>query len=253
MTVLDVIVPKLVALPGVVAVVLGGSRARGTSRPDSDWDIGLYYRGAFDATLLRGLGFPGHVAQPGEWGRIVNGGAWLSVEGEPVDVLLRDLDVVERWWADAREGRFDIDNVEGHIAGLPTYTPVGELAVSQVLHGGLPRVTYPDALRVTAGRRWRWNGAFSLAYAEKYAARGDVALVAGTMARATAQTAHGVLAERGEWVLNEKGIVDAAGLGAAHEIIGTSARDPEAAVRKARELLSPPELDELNARTTGAP
>jgi predicted nucleotidyltransferase len=249
MAVLDVIVPELVPLPGVVAVVLGGSRARGTDRPDSDWDIGLYYRGDFDAGLLADLGFPGHVAQPGEWGRIVNGGAWLSVEGEPVDVLLRDLDVVERWWSDAQDGRFDIDNVEGHIAGLPTYTPVGELAISQVLHGRLPRVTYPDALRATAGRRWRWNGAFSLAFAEKYATRGDVALAAGTMARATAQTAHGVLAERGEWVLNEKGIIDAAGLAAAHEIIGTSARDPEGAVRALHELLTPPSLDELHART----
>lgn len=250
MAVLDVIVPKLVPLPGVVAVVLGGSRARGTSRPDSDWDIGLYYRSGFDATLLRGLGFPGHVALPGEWGRIVNGGAWLSVDGEPVDVLLRDLDVVERWWADAQAGRFEVDNVEGHIAGLPTYTPVGELAISQVLHGELPRVTYPDALRDAAGRRWRWNAAFSLAYAEKYARRGDVALAAGTMARATAQSAHGVLAERGEWVLNEKGIVDAAGLGAAHEIIGTCANGPVDAVRALlQELLAPPRLDELNART----
>jgi predicted nucleotidyltransferase len=249
MTVLDVILPKLVTLPGVVAVVLGGSRARGTSRPDSDWDIGLYYRGGFDAGLLTGLGFPGHVAQTGEWGRIVNGGAWLAVNGEPVDVLLRDLDVVEGWWSDARAGRFDIDNVEGHIAGLPTYTPVGELAINRVLHGRLPQVTYPDALRVAAGRRWRWNAGFSLAYAEKYAAREDVALAAGTMARATAQTAHGVLAARGEWVLNEKGIVDAAGLAAAHEIIGTCDHDPVRAVHELRELLAPPRLDELNART----
>jgi predicted nucleotidyltransferase len=252
MAVLDVIVPKLVSLPGVVAVVLGGSRARGTHRPDSDWDIGLYYRGGFDAGLVAGLGFPGHVAQPGEWGRIVNGGAWLSVEDEPVDVLLRDLDVVDGWWADAQAGRFEIDNVEGHIAGLPTYTPVGELAICRVLHGRLPRVTYPDALREAAGRRWRWNGAFSLAFAEKYAARGDVTLAAGTMARATAQTAHGVLAERGEWVLNEKGLVDAAGLGNAHAIIGRCADDPERAVRELRELLSPPALDELNARTDPA-
>jgi hypothetical protein len=68
------------------------------------------------------------------------------------------------------------------------------------------------------------------------------------MARATAQTAHGVLAERGEWVLNEKGIVDAAGLGAAHAIIGTCASDPEEAVREVGGLLSPPRLDELGAR-----
>lgn len=36
---------RLGALPGIRAVVLGGSRARGTHRPDSDWDLGLYYRG----------------------------------------------------------------------------------------------------------------------------------------------------------------------------------------------------------------
>jgi hypothetical protein len=166
-----------------------------------------------------------------------------------VDVLLRDLDVVEGWWADAQAGRFDIDNVEGHIAGLPTYTPVGELAISRVLHGRLPQVTYPDALRVAAGRRWRWNGAFSLAYAEKYAARNDIALAAGTMARATVQTAHAVLAERGEWVLNEKGIVAAAGLAAAHEIIGSSGQNPAGSVRALHKLLTPPRLDELKART----
>ncbi len=247
MTVLDALVPELVRLPGVVAVVLGGSRARGTHRPDSDWDVGLYYRGGFDARLLTGLGYAGHAAQPGEWGRIVNGGAWLSVDGAPVDVLLRDLDVVERWWDDAMAGRFDIDDVEGHIAGLPTYTPVGEIALSRVLHGELPRVSFPEALRQAAPPRWRWGSAFSMLFAEQYAVRGDVALAAGMMARATVQTAHGVLAARGEWALNEKRLVDAAGLGAAHEIIGTAWQGREAAVAALRHLLAPPRLDELGA------
>jgi hypothetical protein len=110
-------------------------------------------------------------------------------------------------------------------------------------------VTYPDALRGTASRRWRWTAGFSLTYAEKYAARGDVTLAAGTMARATVQTAHGVLAERGEWVLNEKGIVEAAGLTAAHEIIGACGGDPVAAVRELTRLLAPPLLHGLRART----
>jgi predicted nucleotidyltransferase len=29
-------------LPGVKAVTLGGSRAEGTHRPDSDWDFSIY-------------------------------------------------------------------------------------------------------------------------------------------------------------------------------------------------------------------
>ncbi|KAE9929904.1 nucleotidyltransferase domain-containing protein, partial [Escherichia coli] len=43
MDVVAELVPRLVELPGVVSVVLGGSRATNTHRPDSDWDLGVYY------------------------------------------------------------------------------------------------------------------------------------------------------------------------------------------------------------------
>ena len=55
---------KLRVIPGVVAVTLGGSRARGEQRPDSDWDFGLYYRGRLDADHLRALDYPGTVVDP---------------------------------------------------------------------------------------------------------------------------------------------------------------------------------------------
>ncbi|MEU2631282.1 nucleotidyltransferase domain-containing protein, partial [Kitasatospora sp. NPDC007106] len=45
----------LAAVDGVVGVCLGGSRARGTHRPDSDTDLGLYYRGPLDTGALREL------------------------------------------------------------------------------------------------------------------------------------------------------------------------------------------------------
>ena len=32
---------ELSGLPGAAAVVLGGSRAKGTQRPSSDWDLGV--------------------------------------------------------------------------------------------------------------------------------------------------------------------------------------------------------------------
>lgn len=59
------ITARLAQLPGVVAVALGGSRARGEARPDSDWDFGLYYRGWIDPADVRGLGWPGDVTVPG--------------------------------------------------------------------------------------------------------------------------------------------------------------------------------------------
>lgn len=43
----------LADLPDVHAVTMGGSRAQGTARPDSDWDLGIYYRGDFDPQTLR--------------------------------------------------------------------------------------------------------------------------------------------------------------------------------------------------------
>ena len=40
---LDTITARLSAVPGVIAVVLGGSYARGTARPESDLDVAMYY------------------------------------------------------------------------------------------------------------------------------------------------------------------------------------------------------------------
>jgi Nucleotidyltransferase domain len=73
---------RLMEIPGVVAVTLGGSGAGGVVHPDSDRDFGLYYRDAIRADNLRALGFEGTVVEPGAWGRLVNGGGWLTVEDQ---------------------------------------------------------------------------------------------------------------------------------------------------------------------------
>ncbi len=40
---LDAFVERLKHVPGIVAIVVGGSQARGTADPSSDTDLGLYY------------------------------------------------------------------------------------------------------------------------------------------------------------------------------------------------------------------
>ena len=65
------LVDMLTAMPGTVAVVLGGSRALGSSDEKSDWDLGLYYRGTISLTALAAHGV---VYSPGSWGRVMNGG-----------------------------------------------------------------------------------------------------------------------------------------------------------------------------------
>ena len=210
---------KLHEIPGVIAVTLGGSQSAGTAADDSDWDFGLYYRGEIRAEDVRALGFEGTVVEPGEWGRLVNGGAWLTVEGERVDLLYRDLDFVQQWIAEAEAGRFERDRVEGYLAGMATYVLVGELALAEVLAGELPRPAFPQALRDTAARSWRASAAFSLAVADTAAERHDVVSCSGLLAKAAVEAAQGALAERGEWALNEKRIVRRAELGARVEAI----------------------------------
>ncbi|HEX8790749.1 MAG TPA: nucleotidyltransferase domain-containing protein [Polyangiaceae bacterium] len=200
----------LATMPGVVAVVLGGSRALGTASQGSDWDLGVYYRGRLDTSALTPYGT---VHPPGSWGRIMNGGAWLQVEDTKVDVLLRDLDAVEHWSARAQEGEFEIDALLGYVAGVPTYSLMAERAIARLIHGTLPEVsTYPSKLAESAARRWRFCSDFTLTYARMQAAKGDVVGTAGQAAKAVLEAAHARACASRRWVLNEKGLVDAAGL-----------------------------------------
>src|SRR5665213_3435353 len=61
---IDWVVAACRGLPNAEAVNLGGSRARGDFRPDSDWDFAVYYRGEIDPRPLEDLGWPGQVFRP---------------------------------------------------------------------------------------------------------------------------------------------------------------------------------------------
>ena len=78
------LVDVLTAMPGTIAVALGGSRAVRSDDEESDWDLGVYYRGGVDLTALYALGT---VFPPCSWGRVMNGGAWLECGGLKVDVI----------------------------------------------------------------------------------------------------------------------------------------------------------------------
>jgi hypothetical protein len=203
----------------VVAVTVGGSRATKSHEPDSDWDFGLYYRGSIDVADVRALGFEGQVFAPGEWGRLVNGGAWLEIDGQPVDLIYRDLDEVLSWTADAEQGRFEIQREVGYVAGLATYVLAGELAVNEVLFGELPRPSFPARLRETAPALWFRLAAGALAVGRTHADRGDAIAAVANFTQAVLATAQGRLAAQGLWALNEKRIIERAGLTEAQAIV----------------------------------
>jgi hypothetical protein len=209
-------------------VALGGSRGSGTHGPHSDWDFAVYYRGTFDPAHLRAVGWPGEVSELGGWGGgVFNGGAWLTVDGRKVDVHYRDLDDVEHHLAEARAGRFRVESLLFYLAGVPTYVVVAELAVNRVLAGDLPRPEYPAALREQAPPQWWARARFTLDYARAaYAATGRAVECAGAVARAAAETAHAVLAAHGEWITNEKRLLDRAGLRGLDAVVPGMTADP---------------------------
>lgn len=178
------------------------------------------------------------VSEIGGWGGgVFNGGAWLTVDGRRVDVHYRDLDVVERESANAEEGRFHVEPLLFHLAGIPSYLLVAELAVNRVLRGELHRpAAYPEKLRTSAAERWHGTGHATLAYAKaNHAPKGRLTEVAGAIATAAAQAAHGVLAARGEWVTNEKRLLRRAGLRTVDGIVGGLCAEPAVLTRAVSE------------------
>lgn len=187
-------------LTGVEAIVLGGSHARGRARPDSDIDIGLYYRpeSPFSIDEVRRIAsrlndVPDPVVSGFlEWGRWVDGGAWLTIKGQRVDLLYRSLAMVEATLAEAQSGRFEIDYEQQPPFGFFGPTLLGEAAIAEPLHD--PRrilavlkaevSPMPEALADAVIQNRLWSVEFGLvAFAGKFAANGDVHGVAGCVSR----------------------------------------------------------------------
>jgi hypothetical protein len=220
------LVESLMAIPGAVAVAHARREdGTGLGAPGGQRPYLVYYRGELDVAKLRGL--------------------------EEADVISRDLDSVEHRMTEASEGRFAIEAVDDWLAGMPTYTLVAELATCEVLSGELPRPEFPAALREPATRRWRGVATRALEVAESLASRADVAGCAGQLAKSSIATAHARLAEQGEWVLGEAGIVRRAGLGRTEAILAATGDRPldlERAVTRMRVALG---LSAAAARETG--
>ncbi|MGY3037766.1 hypothetical protein ACVIIV_006936 [Bradyrhizobium sp. USDA 4354] len=220
----------LADVPGVQAVVLGGSRARGSAHAASDYDIGLYFKTAFPLDTERVLAAAKDIADDpaattvtpvGEWGQWIVGGAWLSVEGRKVDLLYRNADAVEAVMESCRAGVVTMDYQPGHPHGFCSAIWMGEIAYCQPLHdpkGVIARLKsialpYPEPLRSALIRRFQWEVLFSIENAELAAARNERTHVAGCLYRSLACVAQVLFALNERYLINEKGALqEAAGL-----------------------------------------
>jgi predicted nucleotidyltransferase len=211
-------------VPGVRAIALGGSRARGTATEHSDYDIGVYYDPDFAldidalgavAAALDDAGPVATVTPIGGWGPWINGGGWLTVQGQSVDLLYRDLSRIRSVVDECRAGEVGRYYQPGHPHAFITAIYMGEIAYNRPLwdpQGDLERLKtltdpYPPALAKVLVDYFLFEAKFSLENAHKSTDRSDVNYLVGCCFRCVACLCQVVFALNRKYLVNEKGAV----------------------------------------------
>ena len=216
------IVAEIKTVSGVKAILLGGSRARGTHTPSSDVDLGIYY----DPSQPLDLDALGKVATKlddehrtnvitgiGGWGPWINGGGWLRIQSLPVDFLDRDLERNKTYIDACLNGKVEIFYQGGHPHGFVTSIYLGEVALCKPLYDPDGIITelkgkvtpYPEALQKATLFSFAWEIDFSVGIAKKSIERADVNYAAGSCFRAVMCMLQVLFALNKEYWLNEKG------------------------------------------------
>jgi Nucleotidyltransferase domain len=258
---------------GLVALVLGGSRARGIASVSSDYDLGLYYEAEVPLQIddLRTAIAPlvdrpiqSTVTALGGWGRWINGGAWLSISNQKVDLLYRDLAQVRTVVAECQAGQISMNYQPGHPHGFCSAIWMGEVATCEPVRDDAGVIAelktrawpFPNQLRQALISRFHWEVIFSIENAEIAIHREEQTHIAGCVYRALCCIAQVLFAVNRRYLINEKGALAEAGTfpetiekvaGTGSEIwaaIGT--KEFASAIRLLRKMAS--DLDGLVAR-----
>jgi hypothetical protein len=149
----------------------------------------------------------------GGWGEWVNGGAWLTIDGQRLDFLYRAFDKIEHTLAEAHAGRYTIDYDQQPPFGFFGPTLLGETAIARPLWDPFGEVAalktrvlpMPTALIGAVVQSQLWAVQFGLtAFAPKYAAAANVYAFAGCLTRFAHGLVLSLFALNGVYLLNEK-------------------------------------------------
>ncbi len=218
---LNAISEALQNVSNVVAVVLGGSYARGFARPDSDIDVGIYYREAAPlavdrvrsvAEMISAAGAVPIVTGTYEWGRWVNGGAWIQTSVGKVDFLYRNLDQVQEIIDEGQQGIWHHDYDQQPPYGFRSVVYFGETFICLPLYdpeGEIVRLKrsvakYPEPLRNRIVQDCLWGAEFSLQFCRTFGSAADVYSAAGCMTRVAQFLVHALFALNGEYFVSDK-------------------------------------------------
>lgn len=219
--IINMITKELGNIPGVVGVVLGGSRARGTNHSDSDIDIGIYYDESegFNvsdisriATTLDDEHRENIITPLGEWGPWVNGGGWLIIHGYHVDFLFRDIKRVSQVIDDCLMGKVSPNYQTGHPHAYINVMYMGEISICKVLVDSKKYISelkaktipYPKNLKNAILGYFMFEASFSLMFVKSNIDKDDISYVCGHCFRSISCLNQVVFALNDEYCINEK-------------------------------------------------
>jgi len=220
--ILTQVVARVSKIQGIQAIVLGGSRARGTADEQSDIDLGIYYEGKHPFSIgavgaaakeLDDRHSDNLVTSFGDWGPGVNGGGWLQIRGHHVDFLYREIGGVRDAIEDCIAGRPRSIHQLGHPLGFHIQIYAGEVHVCRPLYDQTGLIAqlksevreYPEKFRTAAVTKHLFDAEFEISIAAKPAERGDVMYIAGCLFRAAGFMTLVLYALNRKFYLNEKG------------------------------------------------
>jgi hypothetical protein len=221
---LQQVVDELSQLSEIVAVALGGSYARGAERPDSDLDVGIYYAEARPFAIAEIRRIASQLAPNAsptvtdfyEWGRWVNGGAWINTPSGKVDFLYRNLDQVERTIREAQQGILHYDYLQQPPYGFPSIIYLAETSICVPLYDPEARIAALKEQVATYSPRlqesligWLGIAEFSLLHAYSFAQNGDVYNTTGCLTRIAAVLTQVLFALNQSYFISDKGALDA--------------------------------------------
>lgn len=227
----EVVMKRLSKVEGVVAVVLGGSHARGDTKPSSDIDLAMYYHPdrPLNVEQLRELADELEGADPmlnlyedrgptelGGWGPFINGGAWLEIQGQRMDWLYSNLVEVAQAITDAVNGKSVLHHRPGHPHGFHTHMFAAQVHFAKALYdptGAFGRLKeqvleYPPKLQTFLIQDFNWQIDVALASGEKSASRGETYYLAGALFECASCLVQMLFALNQKFFMNEKGSVD---------------------------------------------
>lgn len=219
--ILDEITTELKGIPGIVGIVLGGSRARGTNHQDSDIDIGIYYNESEGfkvseidkiATKLDDEHRVNLVSSLGEWGPWVNAGGWLVIQGYHVDFIFRDVKRVSKVIDECINGKISSNYQTGHPHAYLNSMYMGEVAICKILDDPENKITelkgktipYPENLRNAIIDWYMFEASFSLMISKSNINKDDISYVCGHCFRSISSLNQVLFALNNEYCINEK-------------------------------------------------